>query len=135
MTMTIYTLGYGAGWTLPQLRAAISDYNAVVCDIRLNPFSKRPGWSRQELFTVLTPTHYMHVPALGNLDYKDGGIRLQCVPAGISIIDRILARRSVIMLCGCAHVDQCHRLVAANEVSAALDVPVLHLDVPERKRV
>lgn len=124
----IYTLGYGAGWNHDLLVATLDAKKAMLLDIRFNPQSKTPMWQRSALFDLLGPERYLHVPALGNTNYANGGpIALYAPEAGVQVVARCLEFGSVALLCGCRDVATCHRKVAAEMLSERLGVPVEHL--------
>ncbi len=126
---TIYTAGYGAGWSAAMLAEVLDQHAAMLLDIRLKPWSKTVAWQRPALQARLGTSRYLHVPALGNLNYADGGsIVLQAPAAGIRIVGRYLELQNVLLLCGCREVTRCHRKVAADLLYKALGAPVVHLE-------
>jgi uncharacterized protein (DUF488 family) len=61
-------IGY-EGTTQPELIARLRDAGvATVADIRLNPVSRKPGFSKRGLSAALADAGiaYLHLPALGN---------------------------------------------------------------------
>lgn len=132
MITTIYTAGYGAGWSPTMLAEVLTQHGAILLDIRLKAWSNTPHWQRPALFEFFGPTRYMHVPALGNCNYNNGGeIALLAPEAGIRIVGNQLTRHSVVLLCGCRNAETCHRKVAAELLHEALGAPVVHLE-PQR---
>jgi hypothetical protein len=128
----IYTVGYGAGWSPVQVRDLIHRLDAQLLDIRLKPWSKTEHWQRPALRALLGPAHYLHVLALGNLNYNnDGPIVLQAPAAGVAIVRQQLDIGDVVLLCGCRDVHICHRSVAADLLHEALGAPIIHLE-PQR---
>lgn len=64
---TVYHFGYH-GHQPEELLDTISQLGAIVCDIRLAPYSRwQPGWNKKAL-TSLFGDAYQHVPELGNLN-------------------------------------------------------------------
>ena len=129
MSATIYTAGYGAGWSPTMLAEVLTQHRAILLDIRLKAWSKTPHWQRPALFEYFGPARYLHCPALGNLNYNTGGeIKLQAPAAGVAIVQRQLDIGSVVLLCGCRDVEACHRKVAAQLLHEALGATVVHLE-------
>jgi len=129
---TIYTVGYGAGWSPAQLRDLLYRLDAQLLDIRLKPWSKTEHWQRPALRAFLGPARYLHCPALGNLNYTTGGpIVLQAPDAGVAVVQRQLDIGDVVLLCGCRDVQICHRSVAADLLHEVLGAPIVHLE-PQR---
>ena len=125
----IYTAGYGAGWSPTMLADVLDRHAAILLDIRLKPWSKTPTWQKSALQARLGMSRYLHVPALGNLNYNTGGpIALQASVAGIRIVGEQLERRNVVLLCGCRDLTTCHRKVAAELLREALGAPIVHLE-------
>lgn len=129
-THPIYTIGYAA-WSPEGLRAAVDARRALLVDIRERPRSWRPEWRQvalRALWGLDWPDHYAHWPALGNVNYKNGGPILLADPAAsVSVASAVLARQPIVLLCGCYDHARCHRLVAADYLSQALGARIEHL--------
>lgn len=127
---TIYTWGYQGG-TAADLRQYLTATGALLADIRFSPNSRQPEWTRE----TLVQRHgdaYRWIPALGNVNYRTGGlIQLKDVAGGLAVLRPVLAApkgaRPILLMCGCWDVQTCHRRDAAAYLSAALDAPVEHL--------
>jgi len=102
-----YGIGYSGRDPVEIHRLALQ-LNAVVVDIRLSPRSRKPGWNKGRLSTMLGD-RYMHVPELGNVNYKGGPVLLKDPDVGIAVILRELQDRSVILMCVCPSFQKCHR--------------------------
>jgi uncharacterized protein (DUF488 family) len=129
---TIYTAGYAApGWTPEGLRAEAVRLGALVVDVRLFPRSQRAGWAGAALEPVLGE-HYVHVPELGNRNYRSRGgpIQIADPQGGVARVAPLLVERSVILLCRCPQVETCHRRIVAALVQAAMEAPIVHLEPP-----
>ena len=115
---TLYTLGY-TGLTPDQILEFVKSLGdgAKIADIRDSPWSKHERWD----FTTLT-THwgdrYVHVPSLGNVARRDGGISLRNREEGVIEIEELLLRGPVVLMCACEDFRECHRLPAANAVKS-----------------
>ena len=131
----LLTLGYGAGWSCGMLREALAETGAILADIRLHPWSRTPAWRKSSLSESFGE-RYVHVPALGNLNYRGGGPILLADPEqGAAQIGSILAREAaVLLLCGCRDVTACHRKTVAEFCAARLgkrwNFDIHHLEPP-----
>jgi len=108
----IYTTGY-ANWTLEGLLQAAKDLNAVIIDIRLEAASSRTEWNYANLARVCR-SHYYHVPALGNLNYKGGPIEIADFSRGVRVLTEF--SQDLILMCGCRDLGTCHRFVVAERL-------------------
>lgn len=108
MTNQIYTAGYGKRQP-SEIAEILDDLGAMLVDIRFNPYG-RPGfkgWEMQRFFAG----RYLHVKALGNAEYKTGGMRIADYAAGRDILARLDC--PALLLCACASPVGCHRTVVA----------------------
>jgi uncharacterized protein (DUF488 family) len=129
----LLTLGYTS--TNPvELKQFVETLDAFLCDIRFSPYSRYPGWQRQSLRELVGADRYAWIQALGNVNYRGGEIKLLDFGAGAELVERALIRKNVILLCGCAELLTCHRLVAANQLAEKLGVEVEHLEGFKAKR-
>jgi hypothetical protein len=114
---TLYTVGY-AGLKREILVAVIKAQGWVLVDTRMNPVSRGGEWNKGALKAALDK-QYIHMEALGNKNYKNGGeIALVNPEFGVRAVGRLLETQPVVLLCGCADVHTCHRKVAAELVAA-----------------
>jgi uncharacterized protein (DUF736 family) len=122
---TAYTAGYG-GQSLPNLARIAAEMEAMVLDIRLSAASYNPQWRKAAMQAALG-ARYVHLPALGNRNYKTGGpIRLDDPDRGLRFARKMLALGPVILLCGCRSATECHRSTVA-QLLAAEGVPTREL--------
>jgi ASCH domain len=127
---TIFTVGYQSpGWTPQNLLAELERLDAILWDIRWQPYSSIPGWSQVELQRLLRD-RYRHIKALGNDNFRGGTIKLNAPASILSIAGDTLAMRPIVMLCGCRDVETCHRLTASEFVAQRLRTSIVHLDAP-----
>ena len=124
MLHKLYTYGY-SGRTPHKLQTLAEQLAAVVADIRFNPRSRIPDWSGGRLQKLLGD-RYRHLPALGNRNYKGGPVEFVDLAAGIVEVGQLLRQQPVILLCVCADVQRCHRLPAAEAISARYGVTIEH---------
>jgi uncharacterized protein (DUF488 family) len=111
-----YSFGY-SGKQPEDLLKAVGELGAVLCDIRLVPYSRwHPGWNKKRLASLFGNA-YIHVPELGNLNYKSGGpIEIADINAGLQTVLDLLKTRSVILMCVCKDPLLCHRAVVSGEL-------------------
>ena len=133
---TLYTLGY-TGLKPDEILHAAEQLNAVIADIRIAPRSRHPMWNGAKM-RVTWSDRYIHIPELGNENYKGDrgeGIMLANPEAGVSRVLDLLARQSVILLCACADWQTCHRREAAALIGERAGVEVTHLSVEDVRRL
>jgi len=111
-----FGIGYSGREPVEIHRLALQ-LNAVVVDVRLSPRSRKPGWNKGRLTTMLGD-RYLHLPELGNVNYKGGPILLKDPDVGIAVVMRELEQRSVILMCICGELSKCHRRVVADQLKA-----------------
>ena len=139
---TIYTYGYGGSRTAQADLKAYVLAGAVILDIRYSRRSSVPGMNEYQLSAVLNygyddgsfPTNYAVCGTLGNINYRSGGpIRLASPMQGLDELGSRLHLKSVVLLCGCANVEVCHRKdVAEMAQSRWPSVLVRHLKPGDR---
>ncbi len=112
----LYGFGY-QGKNLMDLKAQLEDIDATLIDVRYRPFSKNPTWRKVNLQKSLG-ARYKHVEALGNVNYKGGGILLADEERGIQAVLAELQSRSVVLMCVCPDAFTCHRALIADLLEA-----------------
>ena len=130
--MTIYTLGY-SGWKIEQMAAVLERLGAVLVDVRMVPRSRAPQWNGGVLHRRLGE-RYVWVRELGNRNYRGTfeQIEIADFPAGERRLREIAAAgQPVILLCGCANVNLCHRKLLAEWLAQAWGAEVVHLTHPD----
>lgn len=116
----VYLTGY-AGRKPETLKAIVERMDAVVVDIRYSPRSRVLMWNKASLIQLLG-WRYVHVPALGNLNYKSGEkIVIANLDAGAAMLSTI-AGETLILLCVCRQAATCHRTVVAEGLRDSFDV-------------
>lgn len=113
----IYTFGY-QGHKLEDLQAHVERTGAMVVDVRYSASSANPVWRKEALRRSLPDGRYVHLPALGNTNYKtDGGIiKIADMSMGIALLRVPMQSLPVILLCGCTDYNFCHRRLVAEEL-------------------
>jgi uncharacterized protein (DUF488 family) len=123
---TLYTYGY-TGTKVDTLIKGIQARGALLVDTRYRPYSRNHVWNKKAL-TLQLIQQYVHLEALGNVNYKNGGeIVIADAAAGVPFVVRRLDVQPVVLLCACPDVTTCHRHVIANLVQAAAGCSVVHL--------
>jgi hypothetical protein len=108
------------------LHAEAERLHAYVIDVRVQPYSKQPEWLRQHLEAKLP--RYKWVRDFGNENYRGGPIKLVNYDAGRRKIAPLVAEGwSLILLCMCWNVDECHRAVVAERLAQDEGWRVEHL--------
>ncbi len=106
--MKVLTFGY-QGKRAVDLLARLQQLDAVLCDVRLSPRSRwAPEWNEKRLVELMGD-RYVHVPALGNVNYKGGPVEIQDLNVGLSAVFDLAATRSVVLMCVCSKLSGCHR--------------------------
>ena len=126
----LYTFGYTDVDICPD--AAIEQLVAldvVIVDIRYSPNSRAAKWRQAQLQERLGE-HYLHVQALGNVNYnRPGPIRLYQAEVGVNLAgERLRQGQHLAFMCMCPQLDGCHREVAAQKMREQFPaLKVIHL--------
>lgn len=88
-----------------------------VADVRLKPVSRNHVWNKNALLERLVLSGYVHIPDLGNLNYKGGPIVLKDEAAGLLALRALLTISPVVVLCVCADPMICHRTVITDKLT------------------
>lgn len=113
---TVYSVGY-TGFPHAQLVDAVTARDMIVADVRLKPVSRfQPHWNRQRLADTLG-ARYQWIEALGNLNYKTGGVALKDEAAGLDAVRQLLETHDVAILCACQDPATCHRTVIVERLA------------------
>ena len=129
----IYTLSY-TGTTLEALTAFLEAKNAILVDVRYQPFSRNPQWTRKTL-TAALGQRYVHVGALGNRNYRGGPTDIADLDAGTAAVETLLDfYPAVALMCVCSDVNTCHRKVVAEALGQTLDKPIEHVTLRDENR-
>lgn len=92
----------------------MDDKQAYLVDIRLSARSRfHPEFNKSKL-QMRFDKNYVHIPELGNLNYKpedrNKGIKLANPESGIArLVTGLEKGYTLILMCACKHYDQCHR--------------------------
>lgn len=129
---SLYTLGY-TGVPIAALQDGLEELDALLVDIRYSPFSRAPMWQKRSMrgrFGDWPTGRYLHLPSLGNVNYKtpEKGIQIKDMDAGLEVVQAVLRKKPVILLCACPDPAHCHRRTVAEEAQDRFHLPkVIHL--------
>jgi uncharacterized protein (DUF488 family) len=127
-TGVLFTLGYAGLLGPDDLRRMLEwvDVDTIV-DVRLQPWGRAPfNGPRAARHTVESVgLRYVHLPDLGNVLYRTGGIQIRNLEAIEAVLDDLRAGRSVALMCACPRPEGCHRSMLAEE--AVRREPGLHV--------
>jgi uncharacterized protein (DUF488 family) len=112
---TVYSIGY-AGVKVDVFCAFVKAHDLRVVDIRHRPFSRNAAYNRKAL-TARLGVRYVHIPALGNRNYKGGPIALVDEAQGLERVRALLATGPIALLCVCASAQTCHRTVVTDRLA------------------
>lgn len=107
-----YTTGY-AGKDINDLKPMLERLDAVLVDVRFSPTSDLMRW-RQVYLKTLLREKYRHIPQLGNRASRAGVNQIQHLELGLKIL--ISFGRNAALMCECADLRNCHRLVIAKDL-------------------
>lgn len=125
----IYTLGY-AEWSIEELEQCLQRLEATLLDIRYVPRTTKPGFTRDEL-NERFGSQYKHLPAFGNVNYKEGDVKLSDPELGLQQL-RCL-KGPFILMCGCKRPENCHRSVVADFLANREQLSIRHLQSPRER--
>jgi len=130
----VYTVGYEGH--SPESFVALLEQNGIACliDVRESPNSRKPGFSKKKLATVLEESgiSYVHLPELGtpkplrDLVKKEGDYdtffseyarHLDGQPEALSRLRRILRARPSCLMCYENDPQRCHRSVLGHRLA------------------
>lgn len=109
MSYPIYLLGY-SGLRAQRLLELVESVNGSLIDIRLVARSRVPEWNGGKLYKLFGD-RYHHLPALGNVAYKTGGMQIADYAAGLEALRTIQKEREgpLFLMCACSDATVCHR--------------------------
>ncbi len=129
MLGTLYTMGY-TGRTPEEIAQTAIGAKATVVDIRLSPRSRVYQWQGATLRSFLEArgVAYVHIPDLGNLNYRTSGkVDLKDPENGAEALFRLLNSGNCIILCVCKELAGCHRDDVAQLMNRDYGISVQHL--------
>lgn len=121
----IETIGYAASDAEKRIAEFLKQEGAALVDIRKMPRSRYYWKFNEQHLRGLYPGQYIHIPQLGNVNYKPEdrakGIQIADPEPGVKHVAYLLEQGHPIMLmCACKNYENCHRKVVYELVMAAL---------------
>ena len=144
-TTTIYTIGYEGVSIEKFIRKLQSEKIECLIDVRCNPLSRKPGFSKKSLSEHLQSAgiEYRHIPQLGipssmrqSLNTKEDYIRLfdryenEILPVAEEQKEeliKLLSRKRAVLVCFEADPICCHRTRLSNVISSETGYSQKHL--------
>ncbi len=137
--MTVFTIGY-EGKSIEQYRGLLCENGVrIVFDVRRNPFSRKPGFSKPQLTEILAAVgiEYRHLPELGIEAERRRGLnspsdhdKLLCWYRGEylprktellqALVEEIKLYGIAALTCYEADPAMCHRSIVSERLSALL---------------
>ncbi len=109
----IFQIGYAQKGAMRQIDRLVTRKKTYLLDIRYKAWSGQEQWRKEQL-QERYQKKYIHIPELGNINYKqrEKGIELVNPDKVIQNLRLLLQRGySFILLCGCLDYNKCHRKV------------------------
>lgn len=88
-------------------------FDAVLVDVRFSPTSEVMRW-RQIYLKTLLREKYHHITQLGIRAFREGRPAIHNLGLGIKVL--ISFNTNAILMCECADINTCHRLIIAKEL-------------------
>ena len=130
----IFMAGY-RNFLSDQFRKIVDDLDAIIVDVRYNPYSYDPFW-HIDMLSKEYNNKYIHIRKLGNKTYKEKGkIEIVDLDEGCRIVTSLLINKNVILLCACEDINVCHRKVIAKALEDMLDIKPQEIQIEETPNV
>jgi uncharacterized protein (DUF488 family) len=144
--MTVFTIGY-EGLNIDAFMSLLSEHDIeTVVDIRELPLSRKPGFSKKALASILNLAglEYVHMAALGCPKsvrdryredgnwkiYTEGFLKhLETQDSAIAELSLLASSSNCALLCYEADFNFCHRSMVANAVREFCDADIEHINV------
>ena len=112
LKIKFFTTGY-AGKDIEDLKPLLDVLDAVLVDVRFSPTSELMRWRHVYLKTLLREK-YRPIPQLGSRLSRAGMNQIQHLELGLKVL--ISFGTNAVLMCECACLKDCHRLVIAKEL-------------------
>lgn len=150
--MKVFTIGY-EGQTIDTFMSLLNEHEIeTVVDVREFPLSRKPGFSKKALSTMLNLAglEYMHMNALGcpkpvrDIYREDGSwsrykigflSHLGRQQAAIAQLADLVEKSNCALLCFEADFNFCHRSMVADAVKKHCGAEVMHISALKAKKV
>lgn len=141
---TLFTIGYQGHSVESLIRSLRLNGIEILIDVRQNPWSRKPGFSKSKLQNAIEAAgiSYVHEPSLGapsriRAIYRDTGNVLTALaeyarylrktPAPLEALATMASRKNVCLLCLERDHTLCHRGVIAQQLCEAAQWTQTHL--------
>lgn len=140
--MKIYTTGYTGTHAAKgtdkraAMLAFLEKHNAVLVDIRINPWSRNPDWCKAELERFFWG-RYWWVQNLGNCNHRGQlgeGFHIKNMEVGCAQLGEITCRtgaKALVLFCACCSDECCHRSFVRDELSRLSEYYALGYELEE----
>lgn len=118
---TLYDFGYGAGFKLVELANFCESRNIMIADVRWSPSSRNPQYRKPFLEKTLG-RNYIHLPKLGNTNFKGSLIVIDDLFGGCDQLLKLLERSHVAIMCVCWKFDTCHRKLIVDHMKSTYGI-------------
>ncbi len=132
------TLGYAQSGSDRRLTYSMSKSRTLLIDLRKDPVSSYPMWDGPQLRQTWGKRYRQAGAYLGNVNHANGGpIHIPRMPEGLGVLlDYVREGWSLVLLCGCMNLHECHRQVVQAQFeeilsSCKVDIPYVVEDTPE----
>src|SRR5579864_6777358 len=126
------TLGYAAAGSDRRLAYFMGKPRTLLIDLRLDPVSSYAMWDESALRRAWGKRYRQAGAYLGNVNHATGGeISIPRLREGLEVLlDFVLEGWSLVLLCGCMNLPECHRRVVQAQFeeilsSCKVDVPYI----------
>jgi uncharacterized protein (DUF488 family) len=111
----------------------LESVNGVAVDVRMVPRSRVAAFNGTA-FSRLLGERYYWLSDFGNVNYKNSGpIAIADFDKGVErILPLKTAGRAVVLMCGCADINTCHRKVLAERLAKRWGAEVEHVAPPPK---
>jgi uncharacterized protein (DUF488 family) len=119
----LVTIGYTEENAQERIDAFLAQEEAALIDIRLSPRSRWRSAFNKAALEARYPMQYIHVQALGNVNYQNRalGIDLLDAKSGIqALLYLIEDEHAIMLLCACKDYEACHRKIVYELVMAEM---------------
>ena len=131
MLFSLFTFGYGSLGGADDLRRLVGGTPIdTIVDVRLSQWSRNRAFSSRQTHVTVAEAglSYVHLPGLGNLAYKSGGIRVRNIEEIETVLTMLRTGHSIALMCACPRPEGCHRLTLCEEAVRRMpDLQVVHL--------
>jgi uncharacterized protein (DUF488 family) len=121
------------GWSVEAIKTFLESVNGVAVDVRMVPRSRYAPFNGTA-FSRLLRDRYYWLSDFGNVNYKSNGpIAIADFDKGVERLGPLrTAGKAVVLLCGCADINTCHRKILAERLAQRWGAEVVHLTPPPK---